>query len=370
MKFKVSSQSLLKKLQLLSGVIGTNSVLPILEDFKIELEGNRLEITTSDLETSMSDGLEVEGFEDGTICIPSKILLETLKALPEQSIDIEINNDTFAVCIITNNGKYNLIGESGEDFPNIARPEETSEIVIPAKVLEGAIKKTLFAVSNDDLRPAMTGVNFVLSENGAIFVSTDAHKLVKYKADVKGGDTSFIVPKKALGLVKAAIKSEDPVHLAYNETNAFFTIGETEIICRLVDGRYPDYDAVIPVNNPHTLIANRKDLMSALNRIAIYSPNSTSQAVLRLQKGMLHITAEDKDYSNEAAESLPASYDGEEMEIAFNAKFLSEVLSIIETDEVHIKLSTPSRAGIVMPSDKKDNLIMLVMPIMMNVNTV
>ncbi len=375
MKFTTSSQAFLKELQLLSGVIGTNSVLPILEDFLLQLEGNKLRIFTSDLETSMSTILEVEGSEDGEIAIPSKILLETLKALPEQPLDIEINNDTFTVCIVSSNGKYNLIGESGEDFPNIPEPSEVKEVGMNSELFEGAIKKTLFAVSNDDLRPAMTGVNIELTENGAIFVATDAHKLVKYKNSSIKSDTytSFIVPKKAMGLLRNVMsRGDDDVKIAYNDTNAFFNIGKVELICRLIDGKFPDYNAVIPVNNPHTLTMDRKDFERALNRISLYSSRSTYQVKLNINKTTVALLAEDRDFSNEAYEQLNCEYDGEPMEIAFNAKFLAEVLNVLDSDQVSIKLSTPSRAGLILPSEKSEDedILMLVMPIMMNVNTV
>lgn len=375
MKFTTSSQSFLRELQLLSGVIGTNSVLPILEDFLFQLEGNQLRIFTSDLETSMSTVIDVEAEEGGEVAIPSKILLETLKALPEQPLDIEINNDTFTICITSSNGKYNLTGETGEDFPNIPEPSEVKEVGIDSNLFANAIKKTLFAVSNDDLRPSMTGINIELTESGTIFVATDGQKLVKYKNSSINADqyTSFIVPRKAMSLLKNVLgREEGEVKIAYNNTNAFFNIGKIELICRLIDGKFPDYNAVIPVNNPHTLTLNRKDFERALSRISLYSSRSTYQVKLKINASTLSLLAEDRDFSNEAYEQLNSEYDGEPMEIAFNAKFLAEVLNILDSEQVSIKLSTPNRAGLIIPAEKSEDeeILMLVMPIMMNVNTV
>ncbi len=371
MKFTISTHTLLKELQILNGVISNNTVLPILEDFLLRLDGNHLHISASDLETSMSTILAVEGGEDGEVAIPSKILLETLKALPDQPLHFDINDEVHTVSLTSATGTYHLSGESGEDFPNIPSPNGTTEVNVDNAVLLGAISKTLFAVSNDELRPSMTGVNVELTEDGAVFVATDAHKLVKYRSKEVTSDeyTSFILPKKALTLLKNVLSREaGTVKIDYNNTNAFFKVGDVELICRLIDAKYPDYNAVIPLNNPYLLTVDRSDLEKALKRIAIYSSRATYQVKLGLNNTELNLSAEDPDFSNEATEKLTCEYNGEPMEIAFNARFLAEVLGIMDSSQVNIQLSTPNRAGVIVPSEKDENedLLMLVMPIMMN----
>ncbi len=372
MKFTVSTSVLLEELQTISGAISNNTVLPILEDFLFVVEGKVLRIVASDLETFMSSIVEdIEIAEGGTVAIPSKILLDTLKALPNQPLHFEIDDDTYQIKILSNSGNYALVGEGGEDFPEIPQPEEIDELNIDAEVLLNAVNKTLFAVSTDELRPAMTGVNVELGEEGVTFVATDAHKLVKYRnLDITTANYSnFIIPRKAMSLLKNMLaKSKGEVQIAYNATNAFFSLNGIEMVCRLIDARFPDYNAVIPVNNPNIITINREDLAKALRRIAIYSSKSTYQVKLHVSPGKLGLEAEDRDFSNEAKESLACQYEGEKMDIAFNARFLAEVLGVLDTEEVDIELSTPSRAGVIVPSDTSENeeLLMLVMPIMMN----
>lgn len=372
MKFTVSTSVLLDELQTISGAISNNTVLPILEDFLFVIEGKILKIIASDLETFMSSIVEdIEIAEEGTVAIPSRILLETLKALPNQPLDFDIDQDTYQIKIFSSSGNYTLIGEGGEDFPEIPQPEDVSEIAIDSKVMLNAVNKTLFAVSTDELRPAMTGVNVELGEEGTTFVATDAHKLVRYRnLNVTAKEyANFIVPRKAMTLLKNMLsKEKGDVTIAYNATNAFFNLNGTDLVCRLIDARFPDYNAVIPVDNPNIITINREDLAKALRRIAIYSSKSTYQVKLNVTTNKLDLLAEDRDFSNEAQESLTCQYDGEDLGIAFNARFLAEVLGVLDTEEVAIELSTPSRAGVIIPSDTSENeeLLMLVMPIMMN----
>ena len=371
MKFIVSTTSLLKSLQIISGVINSSSVLPILEDFLFEIKGGNLTVFATDLETSMSTELKVESKENGKIAIPARILLDTLKNLPEQPLSFKVDSKTFGVEITSETGKYKLSGENPEDFPKIPQPESVTEINISASALGNAISKTLFAVSTDDLRPAMTGVLFQLSSDGLTFVSTDAHKLVKLsRTDVKSSKSAqFIVPKKALGLLKGSLPiSESAVNVSYNKSNAFFSFDNTKLICRLIDANYPDYNAVIPQNNPSKLSINRLELQNALRRISIYSNKTTYQVVMSLAGSELKISAQDLDFSNEANERLTCDYEGGDMEIAFNARFLIEMLGVLDSDEIEIELSTPTRAGVLRPTEKNDgeDLLMLVMPVMIN----
>ncbi|HKK76983.1 MAG TPA: DNA polymerase III subunit beta [Saprospiraceae bacterium] len=371
MKFSVSSAELLKHLQLASGSISSNPVLPILEDFLFTIDGNTLKISATDLETSLSTEIEIMASDkNGTVAVPAKILLDTLKALPQQPITFAVDDENFGIEITSAFGKYKLAGENGQDYPNIPQPEEVDSISIPAPALDQAISKTIFATSNDELRPAMTGVYFQVEFNKLMLVATDAHKLVKYTYKELNSEvsTSFIVPKKALNLLKGALPNGETVKMSFNKANAFFSYGNTQLSCRLIDARYPDYNAVIPVDNPNLLTISRTDFQNSLKRIAIYANKTTNQVILNINDGSLTISAQDLDFSNEATEQLSCSYDGDALTIGFNAKFLIEMLNVLESDEVVMELSTSTRAGILLPSEKEEeeDILMLVMPVMLS----
>ena len=369
MKFSVSSSELLKKLSLANGVIGTNTVLPILEDFLFDLTENVLTITSSNLETTIVTSVEVAMEEGGQIAIPAKILMDTLKALPEQPITVEVDQGTKAIKITSAYGRYKLSGDAPEDYPELPSSTDVQSLSITAEILSKVLAKTLFATSNDELRMAMQGLYFQIEEEELIFVATDAHKLVKYSFKVDGQNTpnSFIVPKKGLMLLKNALDSDQTIELSYNSNNVFFQLDETKVIIRLIDAKYPDYNAVIPYDNANILGLERGDFQNSLRRIAIYANKSTNQVVLNISDGSLTISAQDLDFSNEATEQLSCIYDADTMNIGFNAKFLIEMLQVIGSDQVSFKLSTPNRAGILVPSDQAEGeeLIMLVMPVMM-----
>ena len=371
MKFKVSSGELLKQLQIAGGAIASNPVLPILEDFLFSISGNTLTISSSDLETSITTALqlsEVEG--DGMIAVPAKILTETLKALPDQPVSFEIDQDIFSIQLTSNYGRYRLAGENPAEYPDLPSTSATETVKFTTDVLAKAINKTLFAVSTDELRPAMTGVYFQIDNSQLICVATDAHKLVKntFRDIVSETDTHFILPRKSLQLLKNALHSGGEVTLSTDKSHAFFSFGPMSVSCRLIDARYPDYNAVIPVDNPNLLTIQRSDFQNSLRRIAIYANKSTNQVVLSISDGSLTISAQDLDFSNEANEQLPCSYDGEPMVIAFNAKFLLEMLTVIDADEIKLELSTPNRAGILFPADAppEEESLMLVMPVMLS----
>lgn len=373
MKFIVSSASLLKQLQLISGVISTNTVLPILEDFLFVIKGKELSVFATDLEISMSTKVEIDSKEDGRVAVPAKMLLDILKMLPEQPISFDINEDNFAIELTSDNGKYKLAGENPDDFPKLPQPEDTTSITLPSEVLIEAISKCLFAVSNDELRPAMTGILFELNPSDLTFVSTDGHKLVRYqRKDINIKEsTKFIVPKKALNLLKTALPSQvTSVELAYEEDkNAFFTFNDINLSCRLIDARFPDYSAVIPQDNPYLLTIDRSTFQNSVRRTSIFSNKMTNQVVLTIAGSSLQLSAQDLDFSNEASEQLDCEYDGEDLKIGFNAKFLIEMLGVMDDQEVNMKLSTPTRAGLLMPTNPEENedLLILVMPISLNV---
>ncbi len=369
MKFSVSSSELLRKLSLANGVIGSNTVLPILEDYLFRLTDNQLTIIASNLETTIITDLDVAMEEEGEIAIPAKILLDTLKALPEQPITVEVDQGTRAIKITSAYGRYKLSGDSAEDYPELPTSQDVETLSLSGDILSKTLAKTLFATSNDELRMAMQGLYFQIEENAMIFVATDAHKLVKYtfNTDTANKVNSFIVPKKGLNLLKNVIGAEGDIQLSYNSNNAFFKFDNSEVIIRLIDAKYPDYNAVIPYDNANILSLDRADFQNSLKRIAIYANKSTNQVVLNLSEGSLTISAQDLDFSNEATEQMSCDYDGDTMNIGFNAKFLIEMLSVIGADQVSFKLSTPNRAGILVPADQEDGeeLIMLVMPVMM-----
>ena len=371
MRFIVSTSTLLKQLQSVSGALSNSTVLPILENFLFEIKDGNLTISATDLQTSMTTSLTVEAKENGRIAIPSRILLDTLKSLPEQPIAFNIDDNTFAIEINAGDGKYKLSGENGEDFPKIPVVENASSVNLPASVLAEAINKTIFAVSNDELRPAMTGVYCQLSTSSLTFVATDAHKLVRYRRkDAKAASTaSFILPKKALNLLKSALPSEDiNVSVEYNSTSAFFKFSNINLVCRLIDERYPDYEAVIPQNNPNKLTIDRQAFLGSLNRVAIYANKTTHQVRLKISGSELNISSEDIDFANEAHERLSCQYDGDDMEIGFNAKFLIEMLKNLSCEEVMLEMSTANRAGLLLPQngDENEDVLMLVMPVMLN----
>ncbi len=371
MKFSVSSSDLQKKLQLASGAIASNPVLPILEDFLFAISNNRLTIAASDLETTFITSLEVNADSDGLVAVPAKILVDTLKALPQQPITFSVDDNNFGIEITSAYGRYKLAGENGEDYPKIPQPDDVDEVNVSAAHLQEGINKTLFATSTDELRPAMTGVFFQVDFSKMVMVATDAHKLVKFSmSDVAGEVTaSFILPKKALNLLKSALPNTDAqVSMAFNKANAFFRIEETTLVCRLIDARYPDYNAVIPVDNPNVLTISRTDLQNSLKRIVIYANKTTNQVILNVADGSLTVSAQDLDFSNEATEQLPCQYEGEAMQIGFNAKFLVEMLGVLESGEVKLEMSSSTRAGILLPGEETpgQDILMLVMPVMLS----
>jgi DNA polymerase-3 subunit beta len=370
MKFIVSSSQLLKHLQQLSGVINANTVLPILEDFLFEIEKNKLTVVATDLETVMKVHLDIEAKDNGRVCIPSKILLDSLKNIAEQPLTFNIDKN-FGIEITSDNGKYKVKGENPDNFPKEPVADTATSFTMTSSALVTAINKSLFAVSNDDLRPAMTGVFFELDAKGMTCVATDAHRLVRFKrTDVSCPNTdTFIVPKKPLNLLKGALPdNNDELQISYNSNHLFVKHGGTELVCRLIDARFPDYKVVIPIDNPYKMTVNKNDFQSALRRVSVFSNKSTNQVALTISGSELQLAAQDVDFSFEGNERMACQYDGEDLQIAFNAKFLIEMLNAAETNEVVMELSTPTKAGIIKPTemDENEELLMLVMPLMLN----
>jgi DNA polymerase-3 subunit beta len=373
MRFIVTSTSLLKNLQQISGVISSNNVLSVLEDFLFELNGNVLTLTATDLETMMRVTMEVsEAQDDGRICIPSKILLEYLKNLPEQPITFTINEQDLSIEMSSSVGKYRIGGERADDFPKEPAAGDATSFQIPSLVLSESISKTIFAVSSDTLRPAMTGVFFEMDPSNFTLVSTDAHRLVQFRREdincpQAGG---FIVPRKPLQQLRGTLPNdESQLTLSYNESHLFVNTGKLSMSCRLIDARFPDYKAVIPVDNPYLLTVNRMDFMSALRRVSVFANKTTNQVVLDIRGNDLQLSAQDIDFSYEGKETLPCSYNGEDMKIAFNAKLMVEMIANMEGADIQVELSTPTRAGIFRPMEAIDGQkeLMLLMPLMVGI---
>jgi DNA polymerase III subunit beta len=371
MKFIVNSAYLLKQLSNINGVITTNPVVPILENFLFELEKGSLTVTASDLQTSMITEIQVESKEKGSIAVPARILLDTLKNLPEQPVTFSIDESTYSIEIISDNGRYKLSGENATDFPKVPAVSNDFSAEISSEVLSRAVNNTIFATSNDELRPAMTGVYVNLGDKNTTFVATDGHRLVRYRrTDVKSDNgNSIIIPRKALNLLKATLPAENTdVTVNFNLSNAFFKFGNIRMICRLIDERFPDYENVIPSSNNIKMTISRTDLLGALKRISIYANKTTHQVRLKITGSELQISAEDLDFSNEANERLSCEHEEEDIEIGFNAKFLIEMLSNMDSEQIRLTMSAPNKAGVLYPAekDKAEDILMLVMPVMLN----
>ena len=371
MKFIVSSSNLLKNIQILGGILNTNNTLPILDFFLFEISNNSLNITASDLETTLSANIEIECTETKTIAVPAKLLLDTLKTFPEQPLTFNILENNI-IEISSNHGKFALAYANGDEFPKTIEISDPSSSNISSNVLYEAINTTIFASGNDDLRPVMSGVFFQFSEQNSTFVATDAHKLVRYvRNDFKSDKlVEFIMPKKPLNILRGILdNSKFDVKIEFNESNAKFTFSNLSLTCRLIDGKYPNYEAVIPKENPNVLTIDRSLFLNSTKRVSIFSNKTTHQIRLKIKGNELIISAEDLDYSNKAEERLECNYNGDDIEIGFNSRFLTEMLSNLSTDEIQLELSLPNRAGILTPTKSKsdeEEITMLVMPVMLN----
>jgi DNA polymerase-3 subunit beta len=375
MKFIINSQALLKKLQLLNGVINSNNTLPILDDFLFDLEESTLKITATDLETTLIMTLEPSmADEPGKVTIPAKLLLDFLKYLPDAPITFNIDSNTLGIEILSSEGKYKLTGHNAEDFPELPLLEDTTNFELSSGILAAGINKTVFATGNDELRPAMGGVYFDIMPDYMTFVATDAHKLVRYRRnDAKSGiSTSFIIPRKPLNVLKNLLMAEEVnVAVEYNVTNASFAYDGVRLYSRLIEGRYPAYDAVIPKDNPNKLTVDRSLFINSVKRLSPFANQSTHQVRLRISGQELLMNAEDIDYSNEGVERLACTYAGEDMEIGFNSRFLLEMVNNLDSTEILFKLSGPTRAGIIVPANHNnsdEDILMLVMPVMLGQN--
>ena len=373
MKFNVSSSQLFAQLQAVSRVINSKNALPILDDVLFDLAGNELTLTASDGETTIRTSIEVEGAEGkGKVASAAKLLLETLREFSEQPLAFTIDEQNFAVSMVSQNGSYSFVGVNGAEYPEMPEVEDqVAKLAIPAKVLQNAIEKTVFCTADDELRPVMNGVNFDLAADHITMVATDAHRLVRYiNNGVKAGaEASFILPKKPATLLKNVLSKEDgDVQVAFGAKNARFEFGKTIIVCRQIEGRFPNYNAVIPQGNTNIVTIDRQTMINACKRVAVFANNGTALLRLALSENQIKISAQDIDFSTSAEETIACSYEGTPMAIGFKAPFLIDLLSSIESTDVQLKLAEPSRAGLILPVENEENeeIVMLLMPMLLN----
>lgn len=374
MKFVASSTELLGKLQAVARVISSKNTLPILDNFLFDLQGNTLTITASDLESTISTKIELDNVDgSGKMAVPAKILTDTLKEFPEQPLTFDVNNETYMVEIFSENGKFSVMGQDADDFPQVPEIKETATTAeFGAEVLLTGINRTLFATADDELRPVMNGIFVQMEENTITFVASDAHKLVRYRrTDIENATAAaFILPKKPAGLLKNLLaKDYGSIIVQFDEKNAIFRMSGFILICRLVEGTYPAYQSVIPQNNPNKMVIDRADFYNTLRRVSVFSNQASNLVKLQIEDTILTISAQDIDFSISAYERLNCQFDGENIEIGFKSSFLIEILSNLSATDVMLEMSEPSRAGLLFPVDKEkehEDILMLLMPMMIN----
>ncbi|HJD93954.1 MAG TPA: DNA polymerase III subunit beta [Bacteroides togonis] len=373
MKFIVSSTALSSHLQAVSRVINSKNALPILDCFLFDLQDGTLSVTASDSETTMVTSLEVnESDADGRFAVTAKTLLDALKEIPEQPLAFDINIGTLEINVQYQNGKYSLMGQSADEFPQLTQLGDNAvRVEIDAEVLLNGINRSVFATADDELRPVMNGIYFDITTDDITMVASDGHKLVRCKTFAAHGNerAAFILPKKPANLMKNLLAREQgTVTIEFDERNAVFTLENYRMVCRLIEGRYPNYNSVIPQNNPYKVTVDRQSLIGALRRVSIFSSQASSLIKLRLSNNQITISAQDIDFSTSAEETQTCQYDGNDMSIGFKSTFLLDILNNISAEEVVIELADPSRAGVIIPveQEEKEDLLMLLMPMMLN----
>lgn len=373
MKFIISSTALFSHLQAISRVINSKNTLPILDCFLFDLQGGTLSITASDTETTMVTSVEVtESDSNGRIAITARTLLDAMKEIPEQPLTFNIDDKTLEVIVQYMNGQYSVMGQNADEYPQAATLSDSAvHVNIPADTLLNGINRTLFATADDELRPVMNGIYFDITPENITMVASDGHKLVKNQnLTIKGSEkAAFILPKKPANLLKNILtKEESSVNIDFDERNAVITLAKYRMVCRLIEGRYPNYNSVIPQNNPYKITIDRAVLLSALRRVSVFSSQSSSLVKLRLEASKLIISTQDIDFSTSAEETLSCLYEGAPMSIGFKAPFLIDILNNTPGQDVVIELADPSRAGVIVPAEQEEdaNLVMLLMPMMLN----
>lgn len=373
MKFIVSSTSLFSHLQAISRVINSKNSLPILDCFLIELHDGTLQMTASDNETTLSTSIEMNEFDgDGRFAVSSRTLLEALKEIPEQPLSFLINPENLEITVQYQNGKYSLMGQNADEYP---KPQDLGtnavQLTIPANVLTDGVNRCIFATADDELRPVMNGIYFDITLEDITLVASDGHKLVRNKTYEAHGTekAAFILPKKPANILKNLLtKEQGDVQIGFDDRNAMFTLENYQMVCRLIEGRYPNYNSVIPQNNPHKAIVDRASFISALRRVSVFSSQASSLIKLNLKENQINISAQDIDFSTSAEETLMCQYDGKPMSIGFKSSFLIDILNNIPSTNVIVELADPSRAGVIVPEEQgeDEDLLMLLMPMMLS----
>ncbi|MGL5319092.1 MAG: DNA polymerase III subunit beta [Bacteroidales bacterium] len=373
MKFVVSSTDFLAHLQTIGRVINSKNTIPILDSFLFTLDQDVLTIKASDGETTLETSMRVaDGEGSGLFAIPAKMLVDPIRELPEQPLVFEINDTNLEVFIYFQNGKYNLIGQSGETYP--LSPELTPNslsLKTDVESLLNGVTKTLFATADDELRPVMNGIFFDIDQESITFVASDSHKLVRFKNSMIHSEmkSSFILPKKPANMLKNILpKEEGEVTIQFDDRNAYFTFSNYRMICRLIEGRFPNYNAVIPQSSPFKLIIDRVLLMAALRRVSHFSNQASNLVKLQISENQIVISAQDIDFSTAAEERLTCQYHDAPINIGFKSSFLVEILNNINSTEICLELTDSSRAGVITPLEQNEgeNLLMLLMPMMLN----
>jgi DNA polymerase III subunit beta len=378
MKFIVSSTDLLSHLQAISRVINSKNSLPILDNFLLQLEGNTLTMTASDIETTLITSMEVETAEgNGKVAVASRLLLDTLREFSEQPLSFNINDSNLAMVITSPNGSYNFIGQNGDEYPRMPQLQEDARtLTLDVRSLLGGISKTLFCTADDELRPVMNGVFFDIAADRLTLVATDAHKLVRYKTKhtsstiVEGDEAvSFILPKKPATMLKNILPKESgEVQINFDKKNAYFKLANYTMICRQVEGRFPNYNAVIPTTNPYKIIIDRATLLNAMKRVSVFANQASNLVKLAFADNTILISAQDIDFSISAEETITCQFTGEPIKIGFKSSFLIEILGNINASDIVMELSDASRAGLILPfeNEKDEEILMLLMPMLLN----
>lgn len=373
MKFTVSSIALFGKLQAISRVISSKNSIAILDSFLFDLHDGALWLTASDNETTLTTSVETDSFEgEGRMAIPSKTLLDALKEISEQPLSFEINSESYEITVEYLNGKYSLMGKNADEYPETQLPgEEAVELNMDSERLLNALNKCSFATADDELRPVMNGIYFDILPEYLTLVASDGHKLVRYKAlTVKSEQkAAFILPKKPANLLKSLLpKEKGDVRIVFDERKVSFFFGNATMTARLIEGRFPNYNAVIPQNNPNKLVVDRLAILSALKRVSVFASQTNNLVKLALTANHLEISSKDIDFSTSAEENIVCEYNGMEFNIGFKASYLIDILGNITASNVIFELADPSRAGIVLPEEQEEeeDVLMLLMPMMLN----
>ena len=372
MKFIVSSTALFGRIQAISKVINSKNALPILDSFLFEIENNTLTITASDIETRMVTSLEIiESESDFRFCINAKTILDSMKEISEQPLTFDINTETMEIQAQYQNGRFSIMGQNANDYPDALPAPDANILTLSAESLLKGINYCFFATADDELRPIMNGIYVDISPEDVTFVSSDGQKLVRNKVLNAHGDNkcAFILPKKPASLLKSILPKESgDIEIRFSTSQAVVIMNDYTLTCRLIEGRYPNYNSVIPQNNPHRAIIDRALFISALRRVSVFSSQSSSLIKLSLSENQMKISAQDIDFSTSAEETIACQYGGNPMSIGFKSSFLIDILNNISAQNIIIELADPSRAGVIVPEEQEEDedLLMLLMPMMLN----